>query len=74
MKIEFENAPQNVLEGFKNASRFRDETSTKNPPKKLATPDGKSQLGPNCPNSKATEKSLVKGNRKVDYFVVGLTC
>ena len=47
-----------VLEGFKNTSRFRDETRSNNSPKKLATPEGNSQLGSNCPNSKAPKKAL----------------
>jgi len=46
----------NVLEGFKNASRFRDETRSQYSPKHLATPEGNSQLGSNCPNYKAPEK------------------
>ena len=48
----------NVLEGFQNASRFRDETRSKNSHKKLATPEGNSQLGSNRPNSKAPENSF----------------
>ena len=34
------------------------EIRSKNSPKKLATPEGNSQLGSNCPNSKAPENSL----------------
>ena len=36
-------------------SRFRDETRPKNSPKKLATPQGNSQLGSNWSNSKAPD-------------------
>jgi len=43
----------NVLEGFEDASRFRDEFRSENLPKKLVTPEGNGQLGSNCPNSKA---------------------
>ena len=38
-------------------SRFRDETRSKNPPSRLTTPEGNSQLGSNCPNSMASENS-----------------
>ena len=38
-----------VLKGFKNASRFRDETRSENSPKKLATPKRNSQLGSTRP-------------------------
>ena len=65
-KVPFAAVPTfpNVLEGVKNTSRFRDETRSKHPPKKLATPEGNSQLGSNCPNSKAPENS--PGGRKAD--------
>ena len=42
-----------VLEGFINASRFRDATRSKNSPEKLAPPEGNSLLGSNCPNTKS---------------------
>ena len=45
----------NVLEGFKNASRFRDEIRSKDSLKKLATQEGNSHLGSNCRNSKDPE-------------------
>ena len=45
----------NVLEGFKNRSRFRDETRSKTSPKKLATPEENSKLGSHRPNSRAPE-------------------
>jgi hypothetical protein len=38
-------------------ARFRDEIRSKNSLRKLATPEGNSQLGSNCPNSKAPENS-----------------
>jgi len=40
-----------VLEGSKNASRFRDQTRSQISPKKRATPQGNSQLGSNCSNT-----------------------
>ena len=46
----------------RNASRFRDETRSKNSPKKLAAPEGNSRLGSNCPNSKAPENSFEEGS------------
>ena len=46
-----------VLEGFENTSRFRDETRSKNSPKQPVTLEGNSQLGLDCPNSKASENS-----------------
>ena len=48
---------ENVLAGFQNGPRLRDETESKNSPQKLAIPEGVSQLGPNCPNSKGSEIS-----------------
>jgi hypothetical protein len=45
------------LEGFENASRFRHETRYKNSPRKLATQEGNSQIGSDCPNFKAPENS-----------------
>ena len=47
----------NVLNDFKDASRFRDETGSKNSPKKLAILEGKSQLGSNLPNSPRPPKT-----------------
>ena len=41
---------------FLNRSRFRDAIRSQNSLKKLANPEGNSQLVPNCPNSKAPEK------------------
>ena len=46
-----------VPEGFKNALQFRDETRSNNSLKKLATPEGNSQLDSNFPDSKAPENS-----------------
>ena len=43
-----------VLDRFQNASRFRNETKSKNSLKKLATPEENSQSS-DCPNSKAPE-------------------
>jgi hypothetical protein len=48
----------NTLEGFQNGTRLRDETRSKNSPKKLATPERNSQPGPNCPNAKDSENSF----------------
>ena len=49
---------QNVVKGLENALRLRDKTRSENSPKKLASPEGNSQVGSNCPNSKGSENSL----------------
>ena len=45
-------------EKFKNGSRSLDETRSQNSPKKLATPEGNSQLGSNCPNYRGPRKLI----------------
>ena len=51
---------------YPNARRLKritwDESRSKNSPKQLATPEGISQLGPNCLNSKAPENSSTRKN------------
>ena len=47
-----------IASRLKNASQFRDERRSKNPPKKRATPEGNSQLSSNRPNTKAPENSF----------------
>ena len=42
-----------MLEGIENASNFRNETRSKNSPKKLATPEENSQLDSDCQNPEA---------------------
>ena len=44
---------------FENTSRSRDDTRANDSPTPLETPEGNSQLGSNCPNSKAPENSSV---------------
>ena len=48
----------NVQESCEALARFRDEIRSRNSSKKLATPEGNSQLDSNCPNSKAPETHL----------------
>ena len=61
LTAEFPGRRGYVLEGFKNVSRFRDETRSENSPKNLATLEGNRELGSLCPHFNAPENSNLGG-------------